>query len=81
MERGLPLILANATTTHLTRHITVDRGDRRLDAVDRDVAQQHVETGERANVGYAVTHLPGADYADCSNGVRHAQFLPLASSL
>ena len=38
-----------------------------LDAVGGDVVEQHVEAGERADMGDAVAHLAGADHADFAN--------------
>ncbi len=66
-ERGLARLLGEVALGDLARHVAVDGGKAGLDAVGRDIVEQHVEAGERADMGDAVAHLPGADDADLAN--------------
>ncbi len=71
LDRRLAFFVADALAADLARQIAIDGGNPRTDAVGDDVVQQHVEAGQRADMGDAVAHLAGADHADLTNGVRH----------
>src|SRR6185295_6890397 len=59
---------------HLAGEVAGDRGDGGFEAVAVDVGQDDVVTGQRADVGDAVSHLPGADDAHFAN--LHFSSLP-----
>ena len=71
LERGLALFLGDALAADLPRQVAVDGGEPGIDAVGRDVVEQHVQAGERADMRDAVAHLTGADHADLANWMRH----------
>ena len=64
LDRSLAFLVADALLADLTRQIAVDGGERRGDAVGRDVVEQDVIAGQRADMGDAVAHLAGADDPD-----------------
>ena len=70
-ERGLPLFLCDALAAHLPRHVAVDGRNPGLDPVGGKVVELDVESGERADMGDAVTHLSRPDHADLANMKRH----------
>src|SRR5215208_848998 len=63
-ERRFALSLAYLSRLDLTREIAVDRCEPGFDAFAREVVETHLQPGERADMGDAVPHLPGADHAD-----------------
>ncbi len=69
-ERGLALLLGDALARDLPRHVAVDGRDAGLDAVGRDIVEQDVEAGQRADMGDAAAHLTGADHADGVDDMR-----------
>ena len=70
-ERGLAVFVADRLLADLPRHVAVDGREAGLDAVARHVVQHHRITRQRADMGDAVAHLPGADHPDTLNFQRH----------
>src|SRR5262249_4915544 len=70
-QRRLAILLADQILAHLARHVAVDGGQARLDAVERDVVEQHGEAGKRAHMSNAVAHLTGTDHTDLANVELH----------
>ena len=52
----------------MARQIAANGGKPLGDAIGDNVVQQNVKAGERADMGDAVAHLPGADHADLAKG-------------
>ena len=71
LERRLTVFLGNQLARDLARQIAVDRGEPGIDAVARNIVEQHVHSGERRHVRDAVAHLAGADHADLANCRGH----------
>ena len=70
-ERGLAVVVADRLLADLPRHVAVDGRHAGLDAVARHVVQHHRIARQRADMGDAVAHLPGADHPDTLNIQRH----------
>ena len=70
-ERVLARVLGDALLGDLTRHVAVDGRQTRLDAIGRHVVEHDRIARQRADMGNAVAHLPGADHADILNFLRH----------
>src|SRR5215471_1142457 len=66
-ECSLPLFLCDALAAHLPRHVAVNRRNPGLDPVGGKVVELDVESGERADMGDAVTHLSRPDHADLAD--------------
>src|SRR6266516_6012077 len=71
LERGLPLLFGDALAAYLPRHVAVDGCNPGLDPVGGQVVELDVETGERADMRDAATHLTRPDNADLANMKRH----------
>src|SRR5262245_15520736 len=71
LERGLPLLFGDALAAYLPRHVAVDGRKPGLDPVGGQVVELAVESGERADMRDAATHLTGPDHADLANVKRH----------
>ena len=70
-DRYLAVGLGDLLRSNLARHVAADGGKARLDAVLGDIVDQHVKTGEGADVGDAASHLSGADDANRPDLVCH----------
>ena len=70
LDRGLPLLFADALAADLARQVAADGGNTLGDAFGGDVVEQNVKAGERADMGDAAAHLAGADHADLANRMR-----------
>src|SRR5262245_59168916 len=70
-KRGLPFFLCNALATHLPRHVAVDGRNPGLHPIGGEVVELDVESGERADMRDAGTHLTRPDHADLANMKRH----------
>ena len=57
LERGLALLVGDALAADLARQIAADDGEPFGNALGDDVVEQHVKTGQRADMGDAVAHL------------------------
>ena len=79
-ERGLAVLLGDQLARDLPRQIAVDGGEPGIDAVGRDVVEQHVHAGERGHMRDAVTHLTGADHADLADCEAMFSAWPLAAA-
>ena len=77
-ERRLAVLLGDQLARDLPRQVAVDGGEPGIDAVGRDVVEQDVDAGERADMRDAVAHLTGADHADLADCKRH--FLRLVAA-
>ncbi len=68
-DRGLTVLLLDLAVAHRARQIAAHRRHAILDALGRDVIEQHPVSGERRDMGNPAAHLPGAHDAngfDCS---------------
>src|SRR5262249_57234249 len=66
-ERGLALLFGDALAAYLPRHVAVDGRNPGLDPVGGQVIELDVESGERAHMRDAATHLTRPDHADLAN--------------
>ena len=70
-QRVFAGVLSDRFLGDLLRHIAVDGRHAGLDAIARHVVQHHGIARQRADMGNAVAHLPGADHPDTLNIQRH----------
>src|SRR5690606_19172255 len=68
----LAVFLADAAGMNLAGEIAVDRGEALADAVLREVVDEDLVAGKRADMGDTIAHLTGPDDADRRNGGAHA---------
>ena len=63
-QRGLHGGIVDDSAAHLARHVLLDDGDARLDALARHVVETHVIAAQGDDMRDARPHLAGADHAD-----------------
>ena len=69
-ERGILFFFADLAARDLTRQVAVDGFAAALQRLLVDVGHDHIDAGERADMGDAAAHLPGADDADAAQPVE-----------
>ena len=62
-ERRLAGLLGELAVSDHAGQVAADGGEPLLDAVRRDIVEQHLVAGQRGDLGDAAAHLPGADDA------------------
>ena len=71
LQRLLALVVGDGLLRDLARQIAIDGCHRRLEAIGRNVVENHVHSGESRHMRDAVAHLARPDHADFPDHCRH----------